>query len=226
MKILYITDIHNNIKIISSLIYEISSSDLIIIGGDITNFGCADDAKNIIKEIEKYNKNVLAVTGNCDNIEIEHYLKFHNINLHKNVIKHNNNIIITGISGSLTTPFNTPNEYTVNQFNNITNKICTMLGNSQKIKSKDIILVTHQPPIDTINDTINKNMHLGSKAIRQLIEKISPLICLTGHIHEGIGIDKIDNTAIVNPGPAKDGYFAIIQLNKNNIDDIKLNKIQ
>ena len=39
-----------------------------------------------------------------------------------------------------------------------------------------------------------------------------PLLVVTGHIHEARGIDKIDETIIVNPGPAHMVRYAIIEL--------------
>ena len=43
-------------------------------------------------------------------------------------------------------------------------------------------------------------IHVGSKAVRQLIEKDQPLIGLHGHIHEARGFVKIGRTLCINPG--------------------------
>ncbi|MEM1650139.1 MAG: hypothetical protein QXX47_04625, partial [Sulfolobales archaeon] len=42
--------------------------------------------------------------------------------------------------------------------------------------------------------------HVGSKAVRKIIEKYQPLIGLHGHIHESGGMDRIKKTIVVNPG--------------------------
>jgi Icc-related predicted phosphoesterase len=41
---------------------------------------------------------------------------------------------------------------------------------------------------------------VGSKSVRQVIEKCQPLIALHGHIHESSGYIKIGRTQCVNPG--------------------------
>ncbi len=35
---------------------------------------------------------------------------------------------------------------------------------------------------------------------------------ICGHIHEAKGIDKIGNTLIINPGAARDGHYATIEI--------------
>jgi len=42
--------------------------------------------------------------------------------------------------------------------------------------------------------------HVGSKAVREVIEKYQPLLGLHGHIHESKGYDKIGRTLVINPG--------------------------
>jgi hypothetical protein len=48
---------------------------------------------------------------------------------------------------------------------------------------------------------------VGSRAVRRFIEQYQPLLCLTGHIHEAAGMDRIGRTVIVNPGPIARGGF-------------------
>jgi len=40
----------------------------------------------------------------------------------------------------------------------------------------------------------------GSRAVRQLIEEMQPLLSLHGHIHESKGVTKIGRTVAINPG--------------------------
>ena len=50
-----------------------------------------------------------------------------------------------------------------------------------------------------------------------------PYIVMSGHIHEERGKLTIENSLFFNPGPAKDGYFAILKLDddKINLDLLK-----
>ena len=68
------------------------------------------------------------------------------------------------------------------------------------------VLVTHQPPRETIADRVHGGAHVGSRAVRAFIERHRPAVCFTGHIHEGRGVDSIGPTKVVNPGPARGGY--------------------
>ncbi|BDC18314.1 hypothetical protein [Acidianus sp. HS-5] len=42
--------------------------------------------------------------------------------------------------------------------------------------------------------------HVGSQAVRKIIEETQPLLGLHGHIHESRGFDKIGRTVVLNPG--------------------------
>jgi Icc-related predicted phosphoesterase len=43
---------------------------------------------------------------------------------------------------------------------------------------------------------------VGSRAVRELIDRVQPLLSLHGHIHESKGVTKIGKTTCVNPGSA------------------------
>ncbi|AWR98425.1 metallophosphoesterase family protein [Metallosphaera hakonensis] len=84
-------------------------------------------------------------------------------------------------------------------------------GLMDKVNSAETILNVHAPPINTKLDLayINKERkHVGSKAVRDVIEERKPLLGLHGHIHESPGIDKINETRVANPGSLyRDGIF-------------------
>ena len=60
--------------------------------------------------------------------------------------------------------------------------------------------------------------HVGSTAIRAFIEKYQPDLCITGHIHEGKGIDAIGRTKIINPGMFRQGGWVDIHINTSYIE--------
>lgn len=60
--------------------------------------------------------------------------------------------------------------------------------------------------------------HVGSTAIRAIIEQYQPDVCLTGHIHEGKGWDTIQTTQIYNPGMLKRGGWVTIDINNALLD--------
>ncbi|BCS93092.1 metallophosphoesterase family protein [Metallosphaera javensis (ex Sakai et al. 2022)] len=82
----------------------------------------------------------------------------------------------------------------------------------EKVKPKETILNVHAPPFNTKLDlALNRErerVHVGSQAVRDIIEKYQPLLGLHGHIHESPSIDKIGDTKIANPGSQyQDGLF-------------------
>ena len=87
MEILAISDIHNKAGNLSAIADDIAKADVILIAGDITNFGTAKHAKNIITSISRYNSNILAVPGNCDQPSVDRYISDHGMSLDCNYIE-------------------------------------------------------------------------------------------------------------------------------------------
>ena len=50
--------------------------------------------------------------------------------------------------------------------------------------------------------------HVGSESVRAFIDQHEPLVCLTGHIHEGRGVDTIAGCPVINPGRLSEGGYA------------------
>jgi Icc-related predicted phosphoesterase len=161
-----------------------------------------------MSEIKEFNDQIYAVAGNCDLTGVDTYLSNQSINLHGKTLSING-VDITGLGGSLPCPGRTPNEYSDQD-------LALALNSATKIYStgSPLLLLAHQPPVYTINDRISNGAHVGSEAVRKFIVKKKPLICFTGHIHEGIGIDSIGPTKIVNPGPSRLGGYTVAQVGK------------
>lgn len=69
----------------------------------------------------------------------------------------------------------------------------------------DTVLVSHSPPRDTSCDLTSMRAHVGSRALRDYVERHQPPLVLSGHIHESPRIsgsyrDRIGRTVVVNPG--------------------------
>lgn len=96
---------------------------------------------------------------------------------------------------------------------------------------KKTFYVIHAPPFNTKLDIITTGAHVGSKSIREFIEKEKPLLTLHGHIHEspkmsGSWKDKINNTICINVGssyPQDKLNCVVIDINNfNNIGYFEL----
>jgi len=212
MKILAFGDLHGSyLKVLDYL--NGNNLDLIIITGDITDFGPAELGEEILNEISHFNIPLLVIPGNCDPTTI--YSKIENsqaINIHGRsvIIK---DIGICGFGGSNPTPFNTPLEFEEIQIYDEAVKVFKIVSN-QKI----ILFITHAPPYETKTDLLASGVHVGSKSIRKVIEEFQPTLNICGHIHESKGMDEIGATQVINPGELSDGYGCLI-----HIDDIKEN---
>lgn len=214
MIIITLTDIHAHTGAISALAKQLRSADLVLLSGDITNFGHKKEMAGIIGLIRAFNPSVFAVTGNCDYPDAEEFLTEEKICLN-GLTKEFQGYAFYGTGGSLPCPGKTPNEYSEEEFEIFLRDLRFPSGLPQ-------IMVSHQPPFDTINDQVSPGVHVGSKAIRAFIEERQPLICFTGHIHEGTGIDHIGNTAIVNPGPAGSGSYALAEISGGQIKRLEV----
>jgi len=207
MKIITLTDIHGHLEAIEHVGQILVSADLILLSGDLTHFGKEKEVRKVIDTIKNYNQQILTVPGNCDHPQVESYLHQYQISLHgRGIIL--NGLGIIGLGGSLPCPGHTPNEFTEQQ-------LALLLEHGRSgLQDWDgpLILIAHQPPINTLNDRVAENLHVGSKSVRTFIELHQPLICFTGHIHEGVGIDILGQTRIVNPGPLRNGGYTFAEI--------------
>ena len=87
------------------------------------------------------------------------------------------------------------------------------------------ILIVHGPPA-LIHDETDDGTHTGSVTLGQRIREIKPGLVVCGHIHEARGLytDKNRKLHIVNVGPSKDGYCAVINL--GSPDDVRSDPIK
>lgn len=214
MKILVVSDMHGDNAFVDRIEPYIREADLIIVAGDITHSGGKEDAASVIEAIRSIQPRLFAVPGNWDNSSVSKYLDSKDINLNMRVVEIDG-IFLVGIGYSPPTPARTPNELSENDFLKLVNKVDAIIPNGV-----DFILVSHCPPFKTACDIIYSGIHVGSEAVRNLIEKRKPLACISGHIHEGFGSDRIGNSTILNPGSTMDGHFALLDLSSRPIRSV------
>ena len=193
MKILAVADIHGAQYRLNLVLKNIErySPDLVVICGDITQFGPADLAKNLLDQIPV---DTLAITGNIDTLDVGRGIdesKATKIEM-KRVVK-------KGI------PFVGVNGIDEKQLKTVKDK---------KMLDETSVLVSHVPPYGT-NDKVFLGMHGGSKELRELMDKFKPRLVLCGHIHEDPGITRIGKTTIVNCSMGKRGEGSLIEINSD-----------
>jgi hypothetical protein len=219
MIVIGLADVHGNIASIKRMNDILEIADIILLVGDITNFGRQAEIKQVFTSVIHNMQKIRAVSGNCDYPEVDEWLSAQNVNLHGKGEKCNG-IGFVGLGGSLITPFQTPNELTEDEIEH-----CLTKGYSQIPSNIPTILVSHQPPFKTKCDRISSGDHVGSFAVRRFIEKHQPRICFTGHIHESIGMDQIGDTYIINPGKLNKGHYAYAEINEI-VEKIEIRSIE
>ncbi len=216
MKIFIVTDIHGEPDYVYDYL-DNNPVDAIIVTGDITDFGPDDLFVDILEKLGKYAK-VYALYGNCDPIDANSLLDGSDaVNIHDHT-SNIGDIKLVGFGGSNETPFNTNHEFSEEKLY------------EELIKYKDdinsdnyTILVTHAPPLDTPADIMESGEHIGSSAVRKVVEETQPTINICGHIHESKGMGKVDDTVVVNPGDARSGTACILELTDEDIEDKNVN---
>lgn len=192
MKIFAVSDIHGAQYRLNLILKNIQKyfPDIVIICGDITQFGPGELAKILLDQIPI---KTLAITGNIDTFDVGKGIdesKATNIELKKVVKK---GISFVGINGSDIKDFKILEE--------------------KKLLDKNSVLVSHVPPYGA-QDKIFIGLHGGKKELREIVDKYKPRLVLCGHIHEDPGFTNIGKTTIVNCSMGKRGEGAIIDINE------------
>jgi Icc-related predicted phosphoesterase len=198
MKILAAADIHGSQYRLNLILSNVSkySPDLVIICGDITQFGPGEVATQFLNQIPV---ETLALPGNIDPSEVNGAIdESRATNVNMKIVK-KDSLTFAGVSGV--------DERQTKEF----------AENYGKLIDKDTILITHVPP-HGLQDRVFLGMHSGSKELRKLLENHHPKLVLCGHIHEDPGFTKINNTVVVNCSLGKRGEGALVTFEKDNLD--------
>lgn len=120
-------------------------------------------------------------------------------------------MLSTGYSN--TTPWHCPRDV---DDNDLARRIKSMASQVTSNDFRKVIFNFHCPPFGTALDVADKidpitfqklaslkgaaKEHVGSKAVRDSIEKLQPTLSLHGHIHEVRAKERLGNTLCINPG--------------------------
>lgn len=213
MKILAVTDFHGDSEAFRKTARKAKESEanVVLICGDITHFGSIEEARELLEGFANIKPAVLFIPGNCDPPSLTENLG--SLECIHGRCRQVSNINFFGVGGSSPSPFDTPFELTEMD-------IAELLKQGFKDCNKNMknVLVSHSPPRNTLVDITFERHHVGSTSVRAFIEKVKPSLVVCGHIHESAGIDEINGSILVNPGPARHGYCAFISLT----DEIKI----
>lgn len=203
MTIIGLSDLHGDLAALPRLKPELEAADLILLVGDLTNFGRGPEAAEVLDAVSRHNRNILAVPGNCDHPEVGQTLLARGISLDaRGVVR--KGIAFVGVGGSLPTPSrSTPNEVPEEVL------AASLDAAAEAVPDElPLLLVSHQPPHGTAADRASAAAHVGSHTVRAFIQARRPIVCFSGHIHESHGTGQLAGCSVINAGPAGHGRFA------------------
>ena len=214
-EIVFLTDIHGNTDAALS-IFEREDPDMVLIGGDVTDLGQSLDG--VIPFLDEIPAPTFVVPGNCDNREILQVFEASAaVSVHKKTFDMGD-VTIAGLGGSNPSPFGTPFEH---QEDEIAEMLSSML--SEMKKNRWNILLTHAPPYGVL-DEVAPDVHVGGHSAAAVVREFDIICC--GHIHEQRAVSELNGRICVNPGPAKEGNYAVIILDDENEPEIILKNIR
>ena len=194
MKILIFSDIHSDAKALERLM-DIDA-DYYFSAGDLVNWARGLDAMGDI--LKRRADRMYVIPGNHESArQISDFCAkfgFQDFHAGRTTIA---GFEVIGLGYSNPTPFDTPGEYSEEE-------LATRLHSFDGIKP--MIAICHAPPWGTMLDRITNMKHVGSRSMREFVEREQPRFFFCGHIHEAAGAqEKLGITSAMNVG--KKGYL-------------------
>ncbi len=198
MRLLVVADIHGARGAREWILAQAKefSVDGLVVCGDISNFGPLGYIEGFLQELPRP---CIAVPGNCDPRNSVALLERLGVNLHG---KRRDFLgaPFVGLGGSNPTPFGTPFELEEDDIHR----------QLEALMDYEVVLVTHAPPRGHVDVIPRTGAKVGSTAVAEIVDDYGPKLVLCGHIHEARGTE-MGATTFVNPGPAKDGFSALVE---------------
>lgn len=212
MRLLLLADIHGKNERIRAIFPEIKLADMILVAGDLTDFGGAEEASKILSLLRVGHAAIAVVPGNCDRIAARRFFEDEGVSTDGRLIRHEGALVV-GSGGGVVRTGLTPYERTEEEID--ASLEIALNSSADYIGTAPLIILTHTPPHNTEAD-IRRYTHTGSLALRALLDEVAPPLWVSGHIHESRCVSKEGTTVLVNPGPLHDGFFAIAEIRKLN----------
>lgn len=210
MNLIVIADVHSSREAYEKTVEKAkeASADAICVCGDLTHFGTVKEAEEYLAIVVESHVPIFFVPGNLDPPDLVSANVEGATCIHA-TCKSIEDYSFIGL-GALHRAFEVPEDKIVQWLQK---------GSGECLQKNYTIIVSHVPPRDTKVDVAFIGGHAGSRSFSRFIVDTKPVAVFCGHIHEGRGIDYIGNTVIVNPGPARRGYYALVKLDgKVNVE--------
>lgn len=215
MRILCIADIHGDLARLSQLRPQIDRVDLLLVAGDLTEFGGRDELDSVLAVLKASPARMAMVGGNCDRPGARKGLEdlgYSVDGLARSFDLGEGTVTVVGSGGGLLRTGLTPYE---RREGDLAAALEAGFHDMEGFagKASPLIVLTHNPPWGSCAD-LRHGAHTGSRAFRNLLDALSPMLWVSGHIHESRAAGVCESTLVVNPGPLRDGYFALVRLDE------------
>lgn len=214
MKILCITDVHDNAGALQRILAAEPDADVVVLGGDLTTFGTPEDAARLLDLAAGHDGHLLAVAGNCDSPAIERLIAERGISVHGRGVEFGGAGFF-GVSG-MPPWMGNMYEFTEEEIHGHLER-----GHAEVAGLSPLVMVSHAPPRNSGVDMVRGRQAVGSTAVRDWIARTRPALVLTGHIHEARGQSLLDTTLVVNCGLGRDGYYAVAEVGEETRAELK-----
>jgi len=210
LKVLATADFHGSLEASRRAALKAKSieADVVVVCGDITQFGSIKDAEKVLSPLTALKLPLLFVPGNCDPPSLLE-AKIEGANCIHRKCEAYGSLSFLG-AGSVPADKVHPSPFEISE-----EEILGALNEGLKkcAPRQSLVVVAHSPPINTKLDVAYMGGHVGSSSLRIFIEQKQPSVVLCGHIHEARGIEFIGDTLVANIGPARHGYCATAGFN-------------
>ncbi|MEW5748950.1 MAG: metallophosphoesterase family protein [Candidatus Thermoplasmatota archaeon] len=202
--LLVCSDLHGSDEALSMLrrVERDLSPDAVAICGDFTTYGSRDYMGKVLSAFES---DLLAVPGNCDTEEMLRMMEGAGASVHsRRVARHG--LDFFGFGGGLPSSSNMPFEV----------EEAEMVAGLRGVAVEGGVMLTHTPPRG-MNDSDRNGRHIGSEGIMGVVGEFRPRAVLSGHVHEARGQVTADGTLFVNPGTARGGHYALVEIGEGAV---------
>jgi hypothetical protein len=202
MKICIISDTHG---LHSHMIHPLTEAEILIHAGDTCNIGIESDVRQFVEWFQNLKgfDSKIFVAGNHDwgfyhkKPWLYHYINDENLSQSDCYYLEDSFMTITDPEFSRPIKiYGTPwqPDFCNWAFNVPRDKLYLYW---EKIPLDTDILITHGPP-QGIGDINLEGESCGCSSLRYYVEKIKPVLCISGHIHEGYSTNIVGDTTFIN----------------------------
>ena len=216
MKFLVLSDIHGDLSNLDRLDSCFKNADAVLFGGDFAKFEHEETGKPVLEKLLSKHDTIFSVIGNCDSPDFLSEIEGADISVEASLAFHDG-IAVCGSGGGTkftgTTPFERDEDEILSDYEVVENSSGECADEDGHWQN--LVLIMHNPPKETECDKLPNGIHVGSEKLRSYIEKRTPFLVVTGHIHESAGISKIGETTVINPGSLSEGKYGWVEAEKD-----------